>query len=100
MKKNKPYKPISRRTGLDRRWIPGENHQPERRRSSDRRTIRNRTFLAPFESKAEQEGNEQLPEINVQAGRPQAKLLALPFDERVCSGPREAVFKRITSDDE
>ena len=51
MKKNKPSNPTTRRTGLDRRWIPSANHQPERRRRRDRRTIRNRSFLEPFESK-------------------------------------------------
>ena len=100
MKKNKPRNAITRRTGLDRRWIPSANHQPERRRSSDRRTIRNRSFLEPLESKGAEENSELFPEINIQAKQPEAKNLALPFDEKGVSGPREAVFKRITSDDE
>jgi hypothetical protein len=100
MKKNKPRNPITRRTGLDRRWIPARNHQPERRRSADRRTIKNRTFLEPFASKAAEEDSELFPEINVQAEQPEVKLLALPFDQKGCTAPREAVLKRITSDDE
>lgn len=99
MNKNKPRNPTTRRTGLDRRWIPSADHQPERRRSRDRRTIRNRTFLEPFESKVEEENSELFPEINVQTSRPEAKHAALPFDEKGFSGPREAVFKRITSED-
>ena len=35
---------ISRRTGIDRRWIPSKGHQPERRRGGDRRADRKRTF--------------------------------------------------------
>ena len=100
MKKNKPSNAITRRTGLDRRWIPAENHQPERRRSRDRRTIRNRSFLEPFESKGVEENSELFPEINIQTSQPEAKILALPFDEKGISEPREAIFKRITSDDE
>ena len=100
MNKKKPSNPITRRTGLDRRWIPAENHQPERRRSTDRRTNQNRSFLDPFESKGPEENSELFPEISMPAGHPEAKLLSLPFDEKGCSGPRDAVFKRITSDDE
>jgi hypothetical protein len=36
---------ISRRSGIDRRWIPSQNHQPERRRGKDRRKTRTRSFL-------------------------------------------------------
>lgn len=100
MKKNKPSNPTTRRTGLDRRWIPSANHQPERRRSRDRRTIRNRSFLEPFASKGVEENSEPFPEINIQVRQPEAKILALPFDEERLSEPRETIFKRITSDDE
>jgi hypothetical protein len=47
MKQNALMQPsvlISRRTGIDRRWIPSEGHQPERRRGGDRRTDRKRAF--------------------------------------------------------
>jgi hypothetical protein len=100
MNKNKPSNPTTRRTGLDRRWIPSANHQPERRRSKERRTIRNRSFLEPFESKAEEENSELFPEINVQTSRSETKHKALPFDEKRYSGPREAIFKRIPSEDQ
>ena len=100
MKKNKPSNPTTRRTGLDRRWIPSANHQPERRRSRDRRTIRNRSFLEPFASKGVEENSEPFPEINIQVRQPEGKILALPFDEKRLSDPRETIFKRITSDDE
>jgi hypothetical protein len=36
---------ISRRTGLDRRWIPSPDHHPERRSGKDRRSRRKRAFL-------------------------------------------------------
>jgi len=100
MNKNKPSNPTTRRTGLDRRWIPSANHQPERRRRRDRRTIRNRSFLEPFASKKVEKNSEPFPEINIQARQPEVKTLALPFDEKRLSEPRETIFKRITSDDE
>ncbi len=99
MKKNKTSNPNTRRTGLDRRWISSASHQPERRRSRDRRTIRNRSFLEPFESNVEEENSELFPEINIQTSQPEAKHTALTFDEKGFSEPREAVFKKITSDD-
>lgn len=99
MKKNKPSNPNTRRTGLDRRWIPSANHQPERRRSRDRRTIRNRSFLEPLASKGVAENSELFPEINILTSQPEAKHAALPFEEKGFSEPREAVFKKITSDD-
>ena len=34
----------SRRTGIDRRWIVSHNHQPERRRGTDRRAERKRSY--------------------------------------------------------
>ena len=39
----------SRRTGIDRRWIPSENHQPERRGGTDRRSGPKRPFLVPLD---------------------------------------------------
>lgn len=41
---------ISRRTGIDRRWITSIGHQPERRSGKDRRSTQHRSFLAPIES--------------------------------------------------
>lgn len=38
----------TRRTGIDRRWIPSQDHQPERRRGKDRRANRTRSFTDPL----------------------------------------------------
>jgi len=44
-KSNQSTAPLSsRRTGIDRRWIVSQNHQPERRRGTDRRAERKRSF--------------------------------------------------------
>ena len=99
MKIKKSDNPVSRRTGLDRRWIPSANHQPERRRRRDRRAIRNRSFLEPIDLNGAEENRELFPDINVQSGQPEAKNSTLPFDEKGFSVPREAVFKRGLSDD-
>lgn len=45
---DQPSELISRRTGIDRRWIPCVNHQPERRRGKDRRHIRKRSLTDPL----------------------------------------------------
>ncbi len=100
MKKNKPINAITRRTGLDRRWIPSSDHQPERRRSRDRRAIRNRSFLEPFASKGVEDNSEQFPEITIQTSQPEAEILALPYDEKGLPESQVTVLKRITSDDE
>jgi hypothetical protein len=53
MKKAQSSKPtpfVSRRSGFDRRWIPSQNHQPERRRGKDRRKIRSRSFLESLDT--------------------------------------------------
>ena len=99
MNRNKPNKRISRRTGLDRRWIPSANHQPERRRTRDRRTIRNRSYLEPIELNGVAENTELFPQIDIQANQVEAKIAALPLDEKGLCAPREAVFKRVASDD-
>jgi len=99
MNTKEPGNSISRRTGLDRRWIPSANHQPERRRSRDRRTIRNRSFLEPFESKDAPENRTLFPEISIQAGRQEANHTDPPQEEKEFSVTREAVFKRGMPDD-
>ncbi len=99
MNKDKPGKAISRRTGLDRRWIPSKGHHPERRRSRDRRTIRNRSFLEPLERNSAPQNRELFPEINIPTDRPDATSASLPRDEKNSSMPRKTVLKRITSDD-
>jgi len=101
MSKDKPNTPrttISRRTGLDRRWIPSANHQPERRRTRDRRTIRNRSFLEPFALNGEEENRELFPEINIQTGAPEVKNAVFSFDKKGFSAPREAVPEKDVSD--
>ena len=102
MNKDQPGKrnaSSSRRTGLDRRWIPSANHQPERRRSHDRRTIRNRSFLEPLELNGAAENRELFPEITIQARQPEVKDSALSLDENGFSPNREIVSKRGPSDD-
>ena len=100
MNKNKPSKKISRRAGIDRRWIPSTDHHPERRRSRDRRTIRNRSFLEPLELNGAPENRELFPEINIRTNRTEAKNAAMPSDEKNFSVLPKAVFKRVTSGDE
>jgi hypothetical protein len=46
--KSTPF--VSRRSGIDRRWIPSQDHQPERRRGKDRRKVRTRSFLESLDS--------------------------------------------------
>ena len=99
MNKNKRGNTNSRRTGIDRRWIPSNDHHPERRRRKDRRTIRNRSFLEPLEPNGAPENRELFPEIDIRTDRPEAKNATLPLDEKNFSMPRKAFFKKINSDD-
>lgn len=99
MNKIKPRNPITRRTGIDRRWIHSANHQPERRRNRDRRTVRTRSFLESFEANGVAENTEPFPEIDIQASRPDENLADVPFEEKGFSESREAVFKRVASED-
>ena len=62
--------PASRRTGLDRRWIPSTNHHPERRRGEDRRSVRKRSFTDPFESDDSKRPDEALARIESEACHP------------------------------
>lgn len=54
----------SRRTGIDRRWIPSSDRTPERRRGIDRRMQRRQTFLEPFDDTQTQPGHQHFPEID------------------------------------
>jgi hypothetical protein len=54
----------SRRSGFDRRWIPSENHQPERRRGKDRRKTRKRSFLVPLDPEVSESSGTVFPEID------------------------------------
>ncbi|WP_319404564.1 hypothetical protein [uncultured Desulfosarcina sp.] len=101
MKKDKPNTPsttISRRTGIDRRWIPSANHQPERRRSRDRRTIGNRSFLEPFELNGTEETRKLFPEIKFPTSRPEMTDAPFSFDEKGFSAPREAATEKDVSE--
>lgn len=99
MNKNQTSKPrtvFSRRTGLDRRWIHSTDHQPERRRSVDRRTIRRRSFLEPLEFDTTAEKMELFPEINLASSEPDAENPALPIEERGFAESPESISKKET----
>ena len=49
---------ISRRTGIDRRWITTIAYHPERRSGEDRRSNQYHLFLAPIDS-SDQNENDQ-----------------------------------------
>jgi hypothetical protein len=50
-KQTKPTSPpISRRTGIDRRWITTAIFYPERRSGKDRRSTSDRSFLSSIDS--------------------------------------------------
>lgn len=53
---------ISRRTGIDRRWIISKNHHPERRSGKDRRSRQRHDFLPPIEQ--EDENAKEILETN------------------------------------
>ncbi|MBC2711766.1 MAG: hypothetical protein HGJ94_12500 [Desulfosarcina sp.] len=60
----KPTTLISRRTGLDRRWIPSADRQLERRCGRDRRTIRKRSFSEPLALNGSDANKEPFPEFD------------------------------------
>mgnify|MGYP001039386809 CR=1 FL=1 len=66
--KQTPPTSVSRRTGLDRRWIPSPDHQPERRSGVDRRQSQQQ----PPDSDSESEASP----ADASAGKPH--LLRLP----------------------
>jgi len=99
MDKIKSGQPISRRTGLDRRWIPSANHQPERRRSRERRMIRNRSFLEPFDSNGADENSAVSSEINTQTIQTEVKNPALAFDKEGFYANRGAVVSKGAPND-
>ena len=55
---------ISRRTGLDRRWISSTDHRPERRRGGDRRAIQKRSFSEPLAVVDAAKGKVPFPDID------------------------------------
>ncbi len=68
--KQAPPTSVSRRTGLDRRWIPSPDHQPERRSGVDRRQSQKQTPEPDSESEPE------ASPADASAGKP--RLLRLP----------------------
>lgn len=71
---------ISRRTGLDRRWISSADHRPERRRGGDRRAIRKRSFSEPLAVVDARENKVPFPDIdpdpkNAETGHSDAALV-------------------------
>lgn len=102
MKKNQTRKPttlISRRTGLDRRWIPSVDHQPERRRGRDRRILRKRSFLEPIELNRPAQSSVAFPEIDPDPERPQVNHSAISLIEKWPPLHPQAVPKKKPSDD-
>ncbi|BBO80639.1 hypothetical protein DSCO28_12050 [Desulfosarcina ovata subsp. sediminis] len=55
---------VSRRTGIDRRWIKSPGHWPERRRGGDRRKKQPRSFLQPLDGDAGAERKQRLPQTS------------------------------------
>jgi hypothetical protein len=89
----------SRRTGLDRRWIPSIDHQPERRSGKDRRSIQNRSFLEPIES-PDQKGHQfPFPAIHGNAVSPGANDSIGAISEKNLSQTPETVGVDDVSDD-
>ena len=72
----------SRRTGIDRRWIPSENHQPERRGGKDRRSDPKRPFLAPLDDDRPNEDAPASPAANGDVGDPADTSPAFPLVRR------------------
>ena len=80
---------ISRRTGIDRRWIPSEGHQPERRRGGDRRTSPKRTFNQQLVTGDETHGHDHVDASHVPSK--DAPLKRLPSPEIDAWEPRQPV---------
>ena len=60
----------SRRTGIDRRWIPSAGHTPERRRGEDRRKPDRQPFLKSFDDNDADEARSLFPQIDDDAESP------------------------------
>ncbi len=97
-KKEKPSVSIfSRRTGIDRRWIPSVGYHPERRKGKDRRHASKRSFPAPIDGKDE---NTDIPaadeHIRRESSRTHLSKRSLP-EKRVLLLP-EVTLKEKNSD--
>jgi hypothetical protein len=62
---------LSRRTGIDRRWITTIGHYPERRSGKDRRSAQHRSFLEPIDSDDQADRKIPFPDIVVNTASPQ-----------------------------
>ena len=83
--------PVSRRTGIDRRWIASDDHRPERRRGRDRRTTRKRSLSDPLVSNEPDEKRDPFPEIDpdpkTQAAKPTTKLVTGTWSLKASGAP-------------
>lgn len=59
--KQTPPTSVSRRTGLDRRWIASPDHQPERRSGVDRRHSRPQTLDTVLETESAEPSRQSSP---------------------------------------
>lgn len=91
---------VTRRTGLDRRWIPSTDHQPERRHGGDRRTIRQRSLSQPLGTHYPQAGNGRLAGIDPVSRSPEANASALAVSATWTSQAMDAVIEENPADDE
>jgi hypothetical protein len=96
---NRPTALISRRTGIDRRWIPSSGHHPERRRNTDRRSVRDRSAAVLPELKGVAENKDLFPEIRTGKKNREEKNVSLPFDRKGFSPLSETMSKREPSDE-
>lgn len=73
---------ISRRTGIDRRWIPSSDHQPERRRGMDRRSVKRQAQGVLPELSAAGENQARFPEINDGIDNRKEKSASVQFERK------------------
>lgn len=90
---SRPVTAFYRRSGLDRRWIPSKNHQPERR------TVRNRSVSESPGLAVVPENRELFPEIPPPTKEPPEKHPALLIDEKAFRGFPGTVSKEEPDDD-
>lgn len=91
---------VTRRTGLDRRWIQSTDHQPERRHGGDRRTIRQRSLSQPLGSNDPQAGDGSLAGIAPIPRPPEANCSALAVSAPWTSQGTGAMLEEKPADDE
>lgn len=77
---------MSRRTGIDRRWIASPGHHPERRSGKDRRLTHHRSFLEPIDSNDQSSPNHLL--FNVHPG-----IGAIDMQKPEGENPEKSLFQ-------